>query len=218
MPRPIVIADVETTGLDPARHEIWEVALIERATGAAWTYLMEPDLRAAETEALAVGRFAERTGALRPATLGDLRRRGPVRRRGGRVPDLWNATWGGDDSRFWSDPVDVAAVLSRVLQGATLVAANPAFDAGFIGAFLNRLGHPAQPWHYRLRDIGSMAYGWLAAQQHLGLYFGEIPAVDASTDELARAVGVNPAAFDRHTALGDCLLVDAMLDRIEGAA
>lgn len=58
-------------------------------------------------------------------------------------------------SRFYQrDIVDPLAdpILREALKGATLVGANPAFDAYRLQ---RRWG--AQPWHYRLLDISSMA-------------------------------------------------------------
>lgn len=50
--------------------------------------------------------------------------------------------------------------LNRRLQGATLVGANPAFDAGFLSALFDRANLIARaPWHYRLDDIEAAAKG-----------------------------------------------------------
>jgi hypothetical protein len=40
--------------------------------------------------------------------------------------------------------------------------------------------------------------------------------MDAGTDDFARALGVDPGQFERHSALGDCRLAGLMLDIIEG--
>jgi DNA polymerase III epsilon subunit-like protein len=112
----------------------------------------------------------------------------------------------------WSRPADLAPHVAALLDGATLIAANPTFDAGFLTAFLAAYGCEPK-WHYRLRDIGSMAWAWLQAY-HLPHHL-PVPAMDASTDDFARALGLNPEDFERHTALGDCRLVDAMLRVME---
>lgn len=198
MTRQAIIVDTETTGLDPARHEIWEIGAIWRNTGVNHLWRMKPDLAAAEPQALAVGRYYERTARM-------CRRCQPDR-----VRDL--AILEDDDDAEWSSPAALAADMARLLDGATLIAANPAFDAGFLAAFL-RLHGEAPTWHYRLRDIGSMAWGWLQAH-HLPHHL-PIPAMDANTDDLARAMGIEPDGFERHSALGDCRLVAAMLNVIE---
>lgn len=57
------ILDTETTGLDPHRHEVWEIAVIVRENGtdteARW--MVRPDLSTADPRALRIGRFYERT-------------------------------------------------------------------------------------------------------------------------------------------------------------
>lgn len=61
MSAPLAFVDCETTGLDPDRHEVWEVALILRAdageTSQVWQ--LPVDLGRAEAKALEVGRFYE---------------------------------------------------------------------------------------------------------------------------------------------------------------
>jgi hypothetical protein len=200
-----IIVDCETTSLvaDYATGSgvIWELALIERDYAAERLYRMEPDTALADQAALAVGRFDERTGDMRHyAHAGGPHDSG--------VTDI---AWTGYQT--WSRPADLAPHVAGLLANATLIAANPAFDAGFLSAFLAAYGCEPAPWHYRLRDIGSMAWGWLQAH-HLPHHL-PVPAMDASTDDFAAALGVDPADYDRHTALGDCHLVDAMLRVME---
>ena len=205
--RPMVIVDCETTSLTPDYETgsgvIWELALLwpgNGRNGIEHLWRMKPDLAVADPAALAVGRYYERTRGM----CGCL----PVR-----ACDLANLL-PGDDTE-WSLPSEVAAEVARLLDGAIIVAANPAFDAGFLAAFLRAHGE-APTWHYRLRDIGSMAWAWLQAH-HLPHHL-DTPAIDAGTDDLAGAMGIDPAAFERHSALGDCRLVAAMLARIQDGA
>jgi len=203
MTRPQIIVDCETTSLKPnyasRTGEIWELALIERDCGAERLYRMKPDAGRPDSAALEVGRFRERTRGMTHATAW------------GTGGDVWDLTETGE--LFWSHPGDLAAHVAALLQDATLIAANPAFDAGFLAAFLLHYGH--QPtWHYRMRDIGSMAWAWLQAH-HLPHQLAT-PAMDAGTDDFARALGIDPDGFERHSALGDCRLVEAMLAVIEG--
>lgn len=206
MTRPQLIVDSETTGLDSSRHEIWELAVIDRTDGRERLWRMKPDLVQADPAALSVGRYYERARDMcdkdhKPSGARDL------------------ISWPGKDPYEWSEPEALAGIVAPLLDGATLIAANPTFDAGFLAAFLNAHGHAAT-WHYRLRDIGSMAWGWLAGRNSheyasvTGRF--DLPAMDAGTDDLARLLGVDPDKFERHSALGDCRLVDAMLDTIEG--
>jgi hypothetical protein len=204
-----VILDCETTSLEPdyktGRGVIWELGCIElddeggpAAVEAVHLWRMKPDASAADPGALAVGRFYERTGDMRDCcrTAEDLM--DPTPRKGG--------------GPHWSDPKLLAPVVAARLSGATVIGAVPSFDAGFLAAFLRAHGE-APSWHYRMRDIGSMAYGWLKGCKRGAEW---VPAFDASTDAFACALGVNPERFERHSALGDCHLVAAMLGVIEG--
>ena len=55
---PLAFVDVETTGLDPLLHEIWEVALVVEHRTYVWQ--LPVDLGRADARALALGRFHER--------------------------------------------------------------------------------------------------------------------------------------------------------------
>lgn len=122
----LLFLDLETTGLDPTRHHVWE---------AAWAVNDEPinatfvghSLVGADEKALEIGGYWDRFDG----TLVD---------------------------------VDQELALRRVLEGATIVGANPAFDAGFLNA---RWGQ--SPWHYRLLDIETYAMPALGADRPVGL-------------------------------------------------
>lgn len=202
------IIDTETTSLWPdypgGTGVIWELALIDRADGTKRLYRMKPDLSKADPLALQVGRYYERTKDMcgdcyLPKNAYDLAK--PQVKR---------------ESPEWSSPLALARGLAHWLDGATLIAAVPSFDAGYLRAFLNHHGEAAT-WHYRLRDIGSMAWGFLNGAADGGQYT-PCPDMDANTEDFAAALGVDASKFERHTALGDCELVDAMLDVIEGGA
>lgn len=59
MSAPVCFVDTETSGLDPERHEIYEVGLIE-ADGTEHHWWLPIDLGKADAYALKVGRFYER--------------------------------------------------------------------------------------------------------------------------------------------------------------
>lgn len=59
----LIFCDCETTGLEPDRHDVWEIALIdEEDTELVWTVF--PDLSVADPNALRICRFYERTGGI----------------------------------------------------------------------------------------------------------------------------------------------------------
>jgi hypothetical protein len=216
MTRRRVIVDCETTSLEPdyetGRGVIWELAVIgldDPIAIAERAWRMKPDLAKADPASLAVGRYYERTKAMcqdcRPSRANDLTQK-----------------LGDRDKPEWSNPAALAAEIAPMLDNATIIGANPTFDANHLSAFLCHYGQSRQPWHYRLRDIGSMAWAYLNACQTLGVEGRDaalgVPAIDASTDEFARALNIDPAKFERHSALGDCRLVAVMLAQIEKRA
>ena len=90
------------------------------------------------SRALPVGRFYQRTAALRPS--------------GSR-----------EKQPKWSDPVKVIPAIARMLTGATIVSHNTPFEDKFIDALLARHGH-VLTCDYHYRDLGSLVTGWLAAK------------------------------------------------------
>ncbi|MDA8320396.1 MAG: hypothetical protein M0030_11395 [Actinomycetota bacterium] len=200
MGRRIVLLDSETTGLDPQMGaEAWEYGLIEYSlpgdrvlpgwTGIRHLYRVEPDLAFADEASLDVCRYRERTaGMLPPAAPG-------------RAHDLALT----DADQRWSTRAGLAAELIQLLDGRTVVCAVPTFDIPFARKLLDAHAYPA-PWHYRVRDIESIAWGWLARH-------GAGVPLDAGLHDLARAIDVDPDRYVTHTALGDCDLMAAILDR-----
>jgi DNA polymerase III epsilon subunit-like protein len=57
-PPSLAFTDVETTGLDPGRHEVWEVALV--IDEGAYVWQLPVDLGRAEPAALGLGHFYDR--------------------------------------------------------------------------------------------------------------------------------------------------------------
>lgn len=127
----LCFVDVETTGLDPERNEIWELALL---CGEEEYHRYLPITAAlADPDALRMNRYYER----HPAHAG---------------PDPSGATWTPPN------PADVGQEVARLTAGAHLVGLNPAFDATFLGAFLRR--YEAVPaWEYHLVDVLPLVAG-----------------------------------------------------------
>lgn len=88
-----------------------------------------------------------------------------------------------------------------------IVGAVPNFDTERIS---HQLLHPnwlSDPWHYHLIDVENVAVGYLASR-------GELLAPPWKSDQLSAAIGVDPERFDRHTAMGDVLWIQAQWDAV----
>lgn len=161
-PRPIVAVDTETDGLGDDRLP-WEIALIRREPDGATTeyqWFVPIPLHPSHTDALNIGGYFQRhpgrdyqhAHTLTPHTIHNA----PLPRSCG--PEAVAETPG----LLLSWP-STLRVLTTVLDGATLVGAQPHFDAYTLWRFMVLAGHsePFPPWHYRLVDVESMTYGAL---------------------------------------------------------
>jgi DNA polymerase-3 subunit epsilon len=146
----LVYLDTETTGLDPTRHEIWEIAHAVD-DGPIHTAIVPHTFTHPDPTALTLNGYLNRALTTPP-------------------------------DRFYDGN------LEATLHGATLVAANPAFDAAFLRARWGRA-----PWHHRLLDIEAYAAGVLNLDTPPGL---------ATITILLRAQGFKIPEPD-HTAAGD---------------
>jgi hypothetical protein len=186
--RRIVFLDVETTGLDPRHHEMWEVALISREVGDRGVpdleevWQLEPDLSTAEAMALRVGGFYERR---KQQTLHGVR----VSRPGAAF---------------------VAERLAERLSGAMVVGVGPWFDMAFIGRFLDRHGLAAA-WDHRLVCAKLLAAGCLMGQ-------GARVEFPLSTSEVVGAVCPDFHRSDVHDALMDARMARALFDWAHGGS
>jgi DNA polymerase III epsilon subunit-like protein len=178
---------------------MWELAVIRDNLGFASEYqwFIKPDLTTADPMALRIGGYYLRTAELLP----------PLSRKQGRK---------------WSDPAKAAAQLAGLLDGVTLVAANPAFDAAFIAAFLRRHGH-VLTCDYHYRDIGTLVTGWVHGYQTAVTRLrpgamGGVPHLPKKQHlaDMAAVAGVDPAGYDTHTALGDTRLARDIYVRVTG--
>lgn len=172
--------DTETTGLDPERHEIWEVAYAlathdeeggTLAIDEMVHFFLPVTLIGADSVALDIGKFWERHPV-------DLERK---RRPAG----------------FWLE------CLARDCAGRKIVGAVPNFDTERLERLLRRAGLTAN-WHYHLIDIEALVLGYLVG---LNRTPSRVPMPDRmlawKSEELSRRVGVPPEDYERHTAAGD---------------
>lgn len=139
--------DIETTGLDADRHEIWEVGLVLEDTEATvpvsehhW-FVPVHHLGTADPTALGIGGFYERHPA------GD------------------NESDTGKGATY---PLSFARQFEALTRGATLVGANVRFDERFLDKYLKE--HGAVPgWYFRLCDVEALGQGKLRLPLPMGL-------------------------------------------------
>lgn len=88
------------------------------------------------------------------------------------------------------------------LTGATLVGSNPSFDADMLRHLFREAGlSPVDPWHHRMLDVSSFVTGFWTLPP------GDMPGLA----DIASRLGTR--APD-HTAWGDVLAVEAILDKL----
>jgi DNA polymerase III epsilon subunit-like protein len=174
--RPLVFVDTETTGLDPRRHEVYEISMTkvtsvdyEPEDAESRDYWIEPrQLQHAESGALQVGRFYERRDKLDERVTGNLVNSEELR-------------------------VLTAMEIARFTEGCHLVGAQVHFDAGFLNAFLRQNG-ACPAWHHRLIDVESLAMAVLVGED-------ESWSRPQSLSEICEAFGIPRESHDAKT---DC--------------
>lgn len=90
-----------------------------------------------------------------------------------------------------------------------IVGAVPNFDTERLEHMVTNWGY-VWPAHYHLIDVENEAHGWLAGR-------GRLMLPPWNSNDLSRAIGVDPEQFDRHTAMGDVEWVRAQWDVIIGS-
>jgi hypothetical protein len=207
-----VFVDCETTGLDPDRHEIWELAII--SNDDEWVWQLPVDLSRADPTGLRIGRFYERRAQVDSM---------------GAVAALHRVAYPRADG--WSKLSvvrDTAQSVAFLLDGHHMVGAVPSFDAAFLSRWLRAHGQ-APTWSYHLIDVEALAAGYIVGQFTAIQEVGKNPESDGPTqeeamsaippwdsEELSRAVGVDPDDIDRHTALGDARWAKHLYEAVLG--
>ena len=111
----LIFLDTETTGLDPEKHDVWEIAWAVN-DGPIRSVILPHSIVKADIKALNMNGYWDR------------------------VPG------------HFPDPETYDITIRGILEGNTLVCANPTFDRMFLW---RRWGY--EPYHYRSIDIESMA-------------------------------------------------------------
>lgn len=181
---PIAFVDCETTSL---RHDrrAWEVAVILRRPGS-------PDHKQSwfiEWSNLDLG-----NADLQSLNFGHFYDRHPQGHRA--------------DGRYVLPPgeLDVMLQVEELTRGAILMGSNPGFDAETLAARMRAHGI-CPSWKYHLEDVPTLALGWLYGK---GLPIPE----PRKSDQISKACGIDPAAYARHTALGDCEWIRDLHDMV----
>lgn len=191
----IVAVDCETTGLDPATEDVFEVALVEilgdpDLVDLEHVFRIEPRpsvVSAMHPKALEVNRYYERTA---------------------------------DPSWAWHDLVKALDAIRDLLDGAHIVGAVPDFDTRHLTSLYRRFFARPPRWHYHLIDVEAMAVGWLHGYSHArGSTVGSADTLPWESDDLSRECGIEPPSEDeRHTALGDARWVARWYRALTGGA
>lgn len=106
------------------------------------------------------------------------------------------------------EEASVLHALEELTRGAILMGSNPSFDAETLAARM-RANDICPSWHYHVEDVPTMALGWLYGAGK------PLPEVRKS-DQISRACGIDPDAYARHTALGDCCWTRDLHDLVTG--
>lgn len=215
----LCFVDTETTGLDPDRHQIWEVALIT-PDGAehVWQFRVENEL-SADPFALNIGRYWDRRwphDITEVSTLNAIYEAHTPKSRRRNFPAQGRAI---SPSETW------CRRFRDLTAGCHLAGAVVSFDEERLRRLLHRFGM-LHRWHYHLVDVEALAAGYLAGHAAIGRRgLDPVPADPPegwpheppwNADELSQLVGVAVSEEDRHTALGDAKWAKAIYDAVMG--
>jgi DNA polymerase III epsilon subunit-like protein len=105
---------------------------------------------------------------------------------------------------------DFAEDFAAITHGHHLVGALVSFDEERLRKLL--LGQGYSPsWHYHIIDVEALMVGFLAAGRA-----GDDLSLPWKSEDLSRAVGVNPDQFAKHTGVGDALWAKACYEAVMG--
>ena len=210
----ICFVDTETTGLDPDRHSIWEVALIT-PDGSEHVWQFPVDEMTADPFALSIGRYWDRRWdsdwqEINP--LDAIYEAHNAKSRRKNFPDQGRAIQPGETwcRRF-----------RELTAGCHLAGAVVSFDEERLRRLLHHHG-VLHRWHYHLIDVEALAVGCLAGRYVPPLRPTEHPVpppgLPWDSDEVSARLGIKISGEDRHTALGDARWARDIYDAVMGGA
>lgn len=204
----VVFVDTETTGLDPIRHQIWEVGLIN-SDDIEHRWFLPVDLAKADLVALNIGRYHERH------------------------PYGHATPWVTDFEV--TRPERFAEEFAKLTWGKHLAGAVVSFDAERLARLLRANGQ-CPGWHYHLIDVEALAVGYIAGCRQAvddvvdttgealwaGTHSWHVAEGHDVTppwksDQLTETLGITVDDMDKHTALGDARWAKAIYDKVMGA-
>jgi len=204
----VVFLDTETTGLEPDRHTIWEVGLIT-PDGREHVWQFPVDEITADPFALDIGQWWER----RWATDNEV--------------DVLNAVYEADNakSRRKNFPEEGKATkpdhlwcshFRDLIGTAHICGAIPSFDEERLRRLLlaNGVRHR---WHYHIIDVEALAAGYICGNWPTDPGWRSLATPPWNSNDLSRAVGVDPDNFERHSALGDARWAKAIYEAVMGS-
>ena len=209
MTGPIAFLDTETVTLETGPDVVWEIGLITRDPGrpdTEWRFQLRPNMKRADPESLRISGFEERyeLAGRRAQAVG------------------WSPLNGGQPATMTYGAL--ALSLHSLLSGRSVFGICPSFDTERLGLFLaKQWGGGAgfrEPWHYQPHDVEDEVAGYLRALHRSApqpTWGSEVFAVPRPTELLCQAVGVDPADYELHTALGDARLARDLHDAVHGA-
>lgn len=103
-----------------------------------------------------------------------------------------------------------ATEFAYLTRGRHLVGAVVSFDAERLSKLLKANG-ACPEWHYHLIDVEALAVGfsqWVTSGTAIAL------SLPWKSDDVSRAVGVDPDQFEKHTALGDAHWAKAVYEAV----
>lgn len=203
----LAFVDTETTGLDPDRHEIWEVGLIVRDGDYGgdpedeYRWFLPVSLGSADPYALRIGRFHERH------------------------PRGYD--WQPAEDEYLTSVTDFAREFADLTRGCHLVGAVVSFDEERLRRLLRANG-ACPEWHYHLIDVENLAVGMIMGRETeydtasgaprfregYSKSLIETAQPPYNSSDVSQAVGVNRFVFEEHTALGDARWARAVYDAV----
>lgn len=185
----VVFLDTETTGLNPQLDQIWDVAWcfrdFETLTETWYQFYVQHD--------------TGRAKSLPPEYLADYQERYRPDEAVSRAQIGW----------LLADTIKPA----KGGPAPLLVGSNPQFDTRRLeGTFVE--GRVEAPWLYKPFDVEAAVSGYLLGRAKAKNNRYQPDAGILNSNALSRALGVEPANFNRHTGHGDVAWARAQFDRL----